>query len=155
MPTCARWTSCCCNDRWLRPGVAARGCGPGVRPGRAARACGPGGVSVDLRRSRPCQYGARKAGRSTLPVGLRGSSATTSTVLGTLKPAMRSRAQAITLMSENPGLPGTTNCPLAARALGQGSGFGCLPELGENASLGTDWGAPAAIGSVPANAAAG
>ena len=48
-------------------------------------------------RSRPCQYGARSARRRILPVGLRGSSAITSTLLGTLKPAMRSRAQAITL----------------------------------------------------------
>ena len=72
-------------------------------------------------RSRPSQNGARRSFLRILPDGLRGSSSVKSTVLGTLKPAIRSRAQAMTSSGVTSSSPLTTMALTASPHLSSGT----------------------------------
>jgi UDPglucose 6-dehydrogenase len=69
-------------------------------------------------RSKPAQYGARRSLRRILPDALRGKAAIMSTERGTLKPAMRSRAQPMTLSGS-----------MCAPGLGTHTAFTASPHL--------------------------
>src|SRR5689334_14768055 len=67
-----------------------------------------------IRRPTPSQYGSRSARLSSLPLGVRGSTAAKSTDLGSLKPASRSRAYAISSSSLGPDPAAGTTIALTA-----------------------------------------